>query len=597
MTGCYNLIEGASALSDFRTKNSAEVILDHIETHQHVLISWSVGVGKSHNMDSVIKMALQDYDLIIVLLPTRALIDERALIRQPETGIKVTNIEPRPQKTCGEHNEKWVAFEKNGLSQVAKKQLCGNCPHKQSCDWLKQYSSDALASTQVVFATQAHLKNNPGFIRFLMGKTKAVKPLVIFDEAAVSLTSYTKSLSHHDMQCFINAIDTVPQESESLDLKNWLQTLSRASSSDIQQRSAWSAPQLKQSLLLQILEAGIALYGSGFRNVFPLLKELCLSPIESRQVDHGRNVCFASSPVLQDLPVLLYSGTVALEVLNHRLQVTFVSPYQDYSFLGEATTWLNIASSTGTNTNFGGNKKQILYFFAQLTLKRLNEGKRVMLISKKSRIGQCINEINALLVSLDASHLKVVKGADYEGDSNQIPIIHYGVIGINKFEHFDCAYCLNSFYITPDILSNSLQDNRAEMDHIDLTISVTGQPRRRIASVAKQYRFTDIAMLANPMLQTLEMGTVIQTVGRVRPFTNTREIITYQNDCIEGLPYTAEFDNLTGIREYFGLNTQLKNRIESTTCNVQRLKKQGLKQSDIAAALNISVRTVRRHYK
>lgn len=591
-------IESAEALSSFRESNSAAHVLTYLKQDKHVLINWSVGVGKSHNMDSVIEQALQhEYDCVIVLLPTRALIDERKLIRTPESGLKVVNIEPRPQSLCGQYNAQWTIFEKNGLSSIAKKQLCSKCDHNHNCSWLKQYSKDALAGTEVVFATQAHLKNNPNFIKYIAKKTNSHKPLVIFDEATISLTSYTKSISQQEIQTFIAAIHeakVVKEEVQSL--RSWLKTLVRSTTTDLQDKSAWSCPIVKSSVLMAILEAGVKIAPASFRNIYPQIKEFCSSHIESRQIGFDHNVCFSSAPVLQDFKALLYSATVAPTVLNHRLGVDFVSPYQDYRFLGDGTRWFNIASSTGTNTNFGGNRKQILFLFAQLTLKRIQEGKRVLLISKKSRIEMCIEDMN-LLVQQVSPHLRVVNGNDYTGDINQIPIIHYGVIGINKFEQFDCAFCLNSFYITPEILSKSIQDTRAEDDHIELSISVSGQPRRRIASVKAKYLYTDVAALATPMLKALEMGTVIQTVGRVRPFTQCREVITYQNDVIDGLTYTAEFNNLAGAREFFGLETHLEQRLQTTYKNVQDLKNQGMKQKEIAAALGISVRTVRRHYK
>ncbi|WP_237667968.1 hypothetical protein [Vibrio toranzoniae] len=85
MQPSLNPISGAMALADFRQSNNGIYVLSLLRDYPNLLINWAVGVGKSTNMDEVIAKGIEaeQYDLIIVLAPTRAIIDERQYIQSP----------------------------------------------------------------------------------------------------------------------------------------------------------------------------------------------------------------------------------------------------------------------------------------------------------------------------------------------------------------------------------------------------------------------------------------------------------------------------------------------------------------------------------
>ena len=80
-----NTILGQAALFAFRSHWTAKRILQLNQKNPQMLINWGVGVGKSHNIDRVITHAIESgkFDLVIVLPPTRAIIDEREWIQNP----------------------------------------------------------------------------------------------------------------------------------------------------------------------------------------------------------------------------------------------------------------------------------------------------------------------------------------------------------------------------------------------------------------------------------------------------------------------------------------------------------------------------------
>ena len=102
--------------------------------------------------------------------------------------------------------------------------------------------------------------------------------------------------------------------------------------------------------------------------------------------------------------------------------------------------------------------------------------------------------------------------------------------------------------------------------------------------------------LAQPALDNLERDTVLQAVGRVRPYTKPREIITFQCAAHPQLNYTAEFDSLEDTRKFFGILSRRATGVERNHRLVQEAKGQGLSQRQVAKKLGLSRYTVQRHW-
>jgi hypothetical protein len=124
------VISGPEELRVFRNYWDGKRMLGLLQQNKGRLrIDWSVGVGKSYNIDSVIKKAVvsKQYDLVIALFPTRRIIDEREWIADPPADVKLINLRPRPKGSCGvDMNTRWQVFEKNGLGVLGRVELCGH---------------------------------------------------------------------------------------------------------------------------------------------------------------------------------------------------------------------------------------------------------------------------------------------------------------------------------------------------------------------------------------------------------------------------------------------------------------------------------------
>ena len=120
------------------------------------------------------------------------------------------------------------------------------------------------------------------------------------------------------------------------------------------------------------------------------------------------------------------------------------------------------------------------------------------------------------------------------------------MIGTNLFKEFDCAYCLTGYYVSEKEINHILQDVLASDMHIPIRIETTKEhPQRRKAGVVhNQHKYYDIHRLAQLALDQQEMDVVLQAVGRVRPYTKPREIITFQCAKHPKFDYTQEFASI-----------------------------------------------------
>lgn len=379
---------------------------------------------------------------------------------------------------------------------------------------------------------------------------------------------------------------------------NYMRRLLNADQEDLRSRD-WTIPPLDPRWSLQIQERGYEICGDGFWFIAFELKHFGLSKRQSRAWDQDGNLLFAAVPFI-DSDLVVYSGTVDQDFAMYRMGTKLAAPFKDYVFTNPGTRWYNIASRIGMKKYFICHSPQILDFFTALIAMRLKEGKRPLLISKKDFRTTCARRIEKGLQELGIDSVKVIT-SHWEQvdlmDPKVIPLINYGVVGINAFQNFDAVYCLNGYYVNEQIVNSILQDILAPEFEIPIQIGTRGTPLRRWADIlnpGKQFR--GIRQLVPLALRQQEMDIVLQAVGRVRPYTSPREVITFQCDSHPHLEYTEEFTSLEEAREYFGISKhrdQQKNRNE---VRVKEARQRGLTQRQTVEELGLGLRTVKRYW-
>ena len=597
-----HLIEGPDALRAFRKWWDGVRILNLVlESEVPVLINWAVGVGKSCNLDNAIEAAVQSgrFDLVVVLLPQREVQRERRWVRHPPPDITVVDLKPRPSELCGPQlNKQWAVLEVRGLGALARRDLCTQCKNKRTCFWLRQYGK-ALQGAKVIFANQKHLELDARFIARLKGWAGAETVLVLMDEASFVTKNRKIIIEHEELERYCQVLDSLEGQNPALggNVHN-LNLLMMANTSDLR-RPTWSFRRLslKQSFKLQ--ELGYKQFGGKFSNIESELDLFCHSDLKRREKTGSGAVSFPISPDL-GAHMMIYSGTIVPEFLEYRLGMQVANPFEDHVFSHPDTLWYNINSYIGTRRHFLGRSPQVLDFFAALTARRLAEGKRVLLICKKVFVNRCAEGMEQALARLGLSGMRVVVGDWREVDLDNpkiIPLINYGIIGINLFQEFHCAYCLTGYYVDQDAVNNILQDSLASDQEIPIEIGFEGNPKRRVARAANyKDRYTNVNELAPMALREQELNAVMQAVGRVRPYTKPREVITFQCDVIPEVPEEHVFLSLGEARAHFEIKTRKEAQRLKTQELVQKAKRMGLTQQQAAEKIGRGLRTVQRYW-
>jgi hypothetical protein len=360
----------------------------------------------------------------------------------------------------------------------------------------------------------------------------------------------------------------------------------------------WDFRGLPPSFVKKLQEIGQELYGMEFKFIGYDLIQFGKSILSSREILSRGDISFAIQPLI-NCDAIIYSGTASSEFLQFRIGKEFANPFKNFSFNHKETVWYNIASRIGARRFFSSNIPQILDFFAQLIGKRGREGKRTLLIVKKRFIDTCKIELKKRLKDFGFSGIRIVKvGKKTNVTKNDIvPIINYGMIGTNKFEHFDCAFCLSGYYVNEHIINSILQDIVASDQHIPIKIKTGGIPRRRTVTVINyKDRFYDVNRLAQLSLNQQEMDVVLQAAGRVRPYTKPREVITFQCSDHPSLTYTREFHNLGEARSFFSIPSRSEFKSQTTRQRVKEAKQQGMTQREASVKLGLSIRTIKRYW-
>jgi hypothetical protein len=595
------LVNGDAALAEFRQELTGRRGLDLVRDHDgRVLIQLPVGVGKSFWLDAITLEAIGDYDLVVVFCPTRQLIEERGPLRDPPSGAKVINLRPRPARRCGpDRDAQWKRYEAADSGALGRVEICGQCPARSGCFWPDQYGKK-LQNASIIYATQVHLERSPGFLVNLRSWTGAEKVLTLLDESNFVAGPFERVIRAKQLHHFLEALcqATPSCRKSSWQHADWLsltEMLRGASTEDLQD-PGWCMPHVKHHWAINVQRVGMARFGDAFRFLGYELVHFGFSILESRGRDESGDIQFGMRPYFGDC--IVFSGTADRSFARYRLGKDLASPFANHRFMHPGTTWYNLASPIGSRRYFSSHAPQILDFFAELIVRRSAEDKRVLLIAKKCFIQLCATGLAERFTQRNVS-LQVVTDRLSAGglaDPRVVPLINYGVIGVNLFEDFDAAYCLTGFYVNEAVVNHCLQDVTRRDLRLPIRIETTGTPRRRQARVADpDHRYYDVATLAQPALEFQEHSAVIQAVGRVRPFTRPREIITFQMADLSGVNYQAEFSTLAEARRFFQIGTRRERRRKDLGDQIKALRSSGKTQIETAALLDISEKTVRNY--
>jgi hypothetical protein len=590
-------ITDAQALAEFRrTRLSAGALAPAVLANRVCLVNTPTGSGKSYLVDELIDYMLLNgpFDLVVCLAGQTACLLERRLVQQPQSGV--VRLRPRPRADCGDLDAEWQLHERLGTTTYAKEHVCGRCSRRPTCFWPQQYGT-ALRGARVIFGTHRHLDLNPRFMIHLQSMAGARHLLLLLDEADVLTTPFRTTVGNHELERHLAAVRgaALPPGIQ----RRWAEQtglLLRARTEDLRERG-WSFPHPSAADALAIQEAGLV-RGAGFRWLGYDLHLLGTARRDRRWRDARGNVVWVNTPYLAERTLILAAGMPPLYVERqlglHRGELAL--PLSDVRCQHHQTRIYNLCSLLGAAARFRRNHPQILDLFAQLLLRNIRADRLTLLIARKRLKDLCADYLTRRLASWGQPVTLVLSNGQRPGDVRPtvVPMIHYGVTGINVFEDFDAAYCLGSYYVDEDVLRDAVADVEDDAQRFPVSIRLVGQPRRRQAgSFDRRFRASEADAVARAYYQQLESNVVLQVVGRVRFAVRPREVICFQCGELTGVELTREFFSLREARAYFGLPTGSEFDRRRQAAEASRLRGSGLTTREIATRLGVCERTVR----
>jgi hypothetical protein len=602
------VVAGDEALAEFRRRLTGAHAVELLRRGQgRLLVRLAVGAGKTAWLVRVAAHVLAAglYDLVIVLVPRTDIL--REVRRRLPPGLRPFVLRPRPRKRCGPLDAAWVEYERGGCAQLGRQQLCGGCPLRPGCRWPGRHSR--LRGARLVLATQAQLRVNPQLVQHLRRLTGARRALLLFDESDLLVRSTEQAISARELSQFLDAQRAVmaaaPAGGPSRTARRWLEMtelVAAAPSQDLQ-GGDWTFPAVGGPWAVAVQRAGRRLHGAGFRFLGYDLHALADSDRWSRERLPDGGLRFARPPSL-GRDFILFSGSMSADLVRYRLDPNHrrpppFSPFEGVRFAHPGTKWYNIASLAGAALYFPSNAGAILDFFGELIARNIRAGKRTLLVARKPFRRRCALHLRQRLKELGVGPVRVVTG-DWDRhdltDPRTLPLINYGLSGVNRFEDFDCVYCLTGYYVDAEAVSQAVHDIDGSAERYAITVGWGGRPPRRRALVAlPDARETNLPRIAQAVLEQREADVVLQAVGRVRPFTRPREVITFQADELPGVRYALRFESLAAARSYFGVATRQQSRRERLAAEVRLRKALGQRNGEISEALGISLSTFKRY--
>ena len=518
------------------------------------------GVGKSHKADKLIssKSTYKQFDIVIYVAPTKAILTERRKHRR-NFSVSAMVFTARPRRRCGPLDSEWSQHERLGRTSYAKRTLCTVCPHSRSCPWPRSLKKK-IKGKRAIFCTEQHLINDPSFLLRVTAAAGAERVLLILDEAKLAGSPFEVTISRDQMREFSQALErlmaggTLPSETVV-----WIQLIEQLLNGGVQALStvAWDFANTLNFNAFDIQQEGVALFGNSFRYIGYQLTQFKFSRRQERWWTMDGALKFIARPYLQTTTLIL-SANLPVAYLERQLGIEGVqAPYEGTRVLHSQTRIFNLRSLTGAASYFDHNRKQILDFFARMIRRNIMAGRTTMLVSRKKFKAGCARYLGKRLKSWGFNVTFIYEPTGYTKlkipKPTVVPIIHFGIVGINTFSNYACCYCLNSYYISEAHLNQVLQSAEPEHHRIRARIQRDSYGYRK-ATVEEKYRHSNIATLADIYLRVLELDPVLQAVGRCRFFTKPREVIFFQtNDLRPDLGDVTEFASVGSAATFFSL--------------------------------------------
>jgi hypothetical protein len=299
--------------------------------------------------------------------------------------------------------------------------------------------------------------------------------------------------------------------------------------------------------------------------------------------------------------VLLLSAHLTGAYAGHRLgQGPVASPFEDVRFVHTGTRVINVRNRCGADRHFHANRERILDTFAVLIARNVLEGRTTLVVSKKRSKKLCADYLTNRLAAWGVEVRFVLDGDPLppSPDPRIIPIIHFGVLGVNNYTEYQTGYCLNSYYIRASELNRTVQEFEPKHFRTELEIVTTPDRRREVRVATTEVTDAEREWLGEVYLRKLEVDPVIQAAGRVRFLTKPREVVFFQmNDLEHDLGPIREVCSLSELRDVLGVPSARDLDDAADGCRAAELMAEGKTAAEAAQIMGFSRETLFRRLR
>jgi hypothetical protein len=230
---------------------------------------------------------------------------------------------------------------------------------------------------------------------------------------------------------------------------------------------------------------------------------------------------------------------------------------------------VNLCDRAGSRNFFPGNQQRILKVFAAMCIQNAVAGKSTVLVTCKAFKKACVRELSRLVKSWGFYDMKF-ESKLLSGKKNPwiIQVINYGVKGFNNLSDYDACYCLNSYYVSPEIIERKVFADGRALGRIELVYNDQGY--REMVPISQDDRWRE--NLIRDWHHKKELNEAIQAAARIRPFTLPRDVVFFQtNDFSQHLGGKIhEARSLGELRQFFNVpeSKEFKSVLRAMVCGV-----------------------------
>ena len=435
------------ALATFRSGPfTAGALAPVIESYPVTLIDVPVGLGKSTLLDDLVDhfIAAGTYDLIVVLSALTVNLEERRLVKHPSPDV--VRLRPRPRASCGPLDPIWRAHERGATTLYAKHHVCGSCPHFSNCFWPGQYTAEQSQRHP------CHLRNPHPFAReqtvlaISQGRDRGPQLAPVARRGGrVGRTVQGRIITEgpHPVHRSRARREGLPEQVRHAWVER-VNLLGNATTGDLQE-PGWNFPYPSPEYTLAVQTAGLA-RDPHFRWIGEALYAFARSRPDQRWKDDWGRVVFIDRPYTADR-MTIFAASMPAEYVARQLGVREVArPFDSVTCQHAGTEFFNLTSLIGAASRFRNNHRQILDVFTQLIISNIEAQRLTLLISRKRFKRFCATYLEHRLAGWGHPATIVISDGEppQQASPTTLPLIHYGIKGVNGFQHYHSAFCLNS---------------------------------------------------------------------------------------------------------------------------------------------------------